>query len=86
MPQGMTTETRQKNGTVRVFGKNFIVAVADDAPDGLVQRSLMLALSKAIKVQIVLESVVLQTTLPLCPQGEHIIQGDIPRFCLDAFQ
>ena len=39
-----------------------------------------------IKVQIVLESVVLQTTLHLCPQGEHIVQGDIPRFCLDAFQ
>ena len=39
-----------------------------------------------IKVQIVLESVVLQATLHLCPQGEHIVQGDIPRFCLDAFQ
>ena len=39
-----------------------------------------------IKVQIILKGVVLQTTLHLCPQGEHIIQGDVPCFCLDAFQ
>ena len=48
MPQGMTTETRQKNGTVRVFGKNFIVAVADDAADRFIQRSLMLTFTKTI--------------------------------------
>ena len=48
MPQGMAAETRQENGTVRILRQHFIVAVLDDAPDGLVQRPLMLALAKAI--------------------------------------
>ena len=39
-----------------------------------------------IKVQIILKGVVLQAALDLCPQGEHIVQGDVPCFCLDAFQ
>ena len=39
-----------------------------------------------IKVKIILKGVVLQTTLDLCPQGEHIVQGDVPCFCLDVFQ
>ena len=48
MPQGVAAETRQEYGAVRILRQHFIVAVPDDAPDGLVQRSLMLALSKAI--------------------------------------
>ena len=39
-----------------------------------------------IKIQIVLKSVIFQTPFHLCPQSEHIIQGNIPCFCLDAFQ
>ena len=48
MPQGVAAETWQKYGTVRILRQHFIVAVPDDAPDGLVQRSLMLALTKAV--------------------------------------
>ena len=48
MPQGVAAETRQEYGAVRVLRQHFIVAVPDDAPDGLVQRSLMLALTKAV--------------------------------------
>ena len=48
MPQGVAAETRQEYGAVRILRQHFIVAVPDDAPDGLVQRSLMLALSKAV--------------------------------------
>lgn len=48
MPQGVAAETRQEYGAVQVLRQHFIVAVPDDAPDGLVQRSLMLALTKAV--------------------------------------
>ena len=48
MPQGVAAETRQEYGAVRILRQHFIVAVPDDAPDGLVQRSLILALSKAV--------------------------------------
>ena len=48
MPQSMAAETRQEYGAVRILRQHFIVAVPDDASDGFVQRSLMLALSKAI--------------------------------------
>ena len=48
MPQGVAAETRQEHGAVRILRQHFIVAVPDDAPDGLVQRSLMLALTKAV--------------------------------------
>ena len=36
MPQGMAAETRQEHGAVRILRQHFIVAVPDDAPDGLV--------------------------------------------------
>ena len=48
MPQGVAAETRQEYGAVRILRQHFIVAVPDDAPDGLIQRSLMLALTKAV--------------------------------------
>ena len=48
MPQGMAAETRQEYGAVRVLRQHFIVAVPDDAPDGFVQRSLMLRIPESI--------------------------------------
>ena len=48
VPQSVTTETGKENGTVRIVCQHFIVAIPDDAPDGLVQRSLMLTFAKAI--------------------------------------
>ena len=39
-----------------------------------------------IKVQIVLKSVIFQASFHLCPQSEHIVQGNIPCFCFNAFQ
>ena len=35
MPQGVAAETRQEYGAIRVLRQHFIVAVPDDAPDGL---------------------------------------------------
>lgn len=48
MPQGVAAETRQEYGAVRVLRQHFIVAVPDDTTDGLIQRSLMLTLTKAV--------------------------------------
>ena len=66
MPQGMAAETRQEYGAVRILRKHFIVAVPDDAPDGLVQRSLMLALTKAVDKDKVRVTVHRYRAMDLC--------------------
>ena len=66
MPQGVAAETRQEYGAVRILRQHFIVAVPDDAPDGLVQRSLMLALSKAVDKDEVRVAIYHYGTMDFC--------------------
>ena len=66
MPQGMAAEPRQEYGAVRVLRQYFIVAVPDDAPDGLVQRSLMLALAKAVDKDEVRVAIYRYGAMDLC--------------------
>lgn len=66
MPQGVAAETRQEYGAVRVLRQHFIVAVPDDAPDGLVQRSLMLALTKAVDEDEVRVAIYRYGAMDLC--------------------
>ena len=66
MPQGVAAETRQEYGAVRVLRQHFIVAVPDDAPDGLIQRSLMLALSKAVDEDEVRVAIYRYGAMDLC--------------------